>query len=64
MRQAGLEVLVRYDDESTETQAVLKKLAAEPGGAHREFAQRELKRLEMEAKAANLPDAQLQEAPL
>jgi hypothetical protein len=60
VRQAGLEVLVRYDA-SAEMQSLLKKLAAEPGGAHRDFALRELKRLEIEAKAANLPDPQLQD---
>lgn len=60
VRQAGLEVLVRYD-ESAQTKALLKKLAAEPGGAHREFAQRELKRIEKEARAASRPDPQLQD---
>ena len=61
VRQAGLEVLVQYD-ESSETQSLLKKLAAEPGGTHRDFALRQLKRLEIEAKAASLPDPQLQES--
>ena len=61
VRKAGLEVLVRYDDTNPETQSLLKKLAAEPGGAHRDFALRELKRLEIETKAANLPDPQLQD---
>ena len=62
VRQAGLDVIVRYDDESPETQALLKELAAEKGGAYRDFALHELERIEMETKARSLPDLQLQQA--
>jgi len=61
VRQAGVDVIVRYDDTSPETQALLKGLAAEEGGAYRDFAQRELERIEMEAKARSFPDPQLQQ---
>src|SRR5262249_35170130 len=61
VRQAGLDVLVRYDDTSPETHALLRDLATEEGGAYRDFAQRELERIEMEAKARSLPDPQLQQ---
>jgi hypothetical protein len=62
VRQAGLDVIVLHDDKSPETHALLKDLAAEKGGAYRDFAQRELERIEMEAKARSLPDLQLQQA--
>ena len=62
VRQAGLDVIVRYDDENPETQALLKELAAEKGGAYRDFALHELERIEMETKARSLPDLQLQQA--
>jgi HEAT repeat protein len=61
VRQAGLDVIVLYDDKSPETHALLKDLAAEEDGASRDFALRELKRIEMEAKARSLPDPQVHE---
>ena len=59
VRQAALEVLVRYD-ESPEAKKVLEKLASDPRGPHREQARRELARMEYEADARSRPDTQLQ----
>ena len=59
VRQAALEVLVRYD-ESPEAKRVLEKLAADPRGPHREQARRELARMEYEADARSRPDTQVQ----
>ncbi|HEV8711620.1 MAG TPA: HEAT repeat domain-containing protein [Candidatus Binatia bacterium] len=61
VRKMGLEVITLYDDQNPETHALLKKLAAEEGGAYRDFARRELERIEMEAQARSLPDPQLQQ---
>ncbi len=57
VRESALEVLVRYD-ESPEARALLQRLSTEEGGAHREFAARELKRLDSEAEARRQPDTQ------
>jgi HEAT repeat protein len=59
VRQAALEVLVRYD-ESAATHALLEALAAEEEGASRDFARRELQRLEEEEEAHSRPDPQIQ----
>jgi HEAT repeats len=61
VRQAALEVLVRYD-ESPDARRVLEKLASEPRGAYRDFARRELDRMDHEADARSRPDPQLQAA--
>ena len=61
VRQAALEVLVRYD-ESPDARGVLEKLASEPRGAYRDFARRELDRMDQEADARSRPDTQLQGA--
>jgi len=59
VRQAALEVLVRYD-ESAEARSLLEKLASEPRGAYRDFARRELDRMDYEADARSRPDPQIQ----
>jgi hypothetical protein len=58
VRQAALEVLIRYDH-SPEARALLEKLATEPGGALAARARKELDRLDWEARARALPDTQV-----
>jgi hypothetical protein len=61
VREAALEVLVRYD-ETVEARALLRTLATDKASPFRAFAQKHADRMEEEARARALPDTQLQNA--
>ena len=61
VREAALEVLVRYD-ETVEARALLRTLAADKDSPFRALAQKHANRMEEEARARALPDTQLQNA--
>jgi hypothetical protein len=60
VREAALEVLVRYD-ETAEARELLRALAADTDSPFRAFAQKNVERMEEEARYRAGPDTQLQQ---